>query len=120
MVSNVILCYLCLNKQRGTLKTAPLVMKNQKFETIKSFIEEEVSSTNLMLACRIALKLMPYSDALVEMIETKNIDNEYKQTFNKIIAQTICHDYNGLMSNDEDFLPRLKANIKLSDLVFSN
>ena len=27
MVSNVIFVYLCLNKQRGTLKTAPLVMK---------------------------------------------------------------------------------------------
>jgi hypothetical protein len=92
-------------------------MKNQQFETIKNFIEQEVSSTNLMLACRIALKLMPYSDALVELIETKNIDNEYKEPFNKIIVQTICHDYNGLMSNDEDFLPRLKANKKLSDLV---
>jgi hypothetical protein len=95
-------------------------MKNQQFETIKNFIEEEVSSTNLMLACRIALKLMPYSDALVEMIETKNLDNQNKEVFNKIIAQTIAHDYNGLMSNDEDFLPRLKANVKLSDLVLNN
>lgn len=92
-------------------------MKNQQFETIKNFIEEEVSSTNLMLACRIALKLMPYSDALVEMIETKNLDNQNKEVFNKIISQTIAHDYNGLMSNDEDFLPRLKANNKLSDLI---
>jgi hypothetical protein len=83
-------------------------MKNQQFETIKNFIEEEVSSTNLMLACRIALKLMPYSDALVEMIETKDVD---------MLRQTIAHDYNGLMSIDEDFLPRLKANKKLSDLV---
>jgi len=85
-------------------------MKNQQFETIKNFIEEDVSSTNLMLACRIALKLMPYSDALVEMIEIKNLDNQNKKVFNKIIAQTIAHDYNGLISNDEDFLPRLKAN----------
>lgn len=95
-------------------------MKNQQFETIKNFIEQEVSSTNLMLACRIALKLMPYSDALVEMIETKNLNNQNKEVFNKIIAQTITHDYNGLMSIDEDFLPRLKANKKLSDLISSN
>jgi hypothetical protein len=95
-------------------------MKNQQYQTILNFISNEVSSTNLMLACRIALKLMPYSDALVAMIETKNIDNEYKQPFNKIIVQTIAHDYNGLMSNDEDFLPRLKANKKLSDLISNN
>jgi len=92
-------------------------MKNQQYQTIFNFISEEVSSTNFMLACKIALKLMPYSDALVEMIETKNLDNQSKEIFNKIIIQTICHDYNGLMSNDEDFLPRLKANKKLSDLV---
>jgi len=83
-------------------------MKNQQYQTIFNFISEEVSSTNFMLACKIALKLMPYSDDLVKMIESENVN---------MTRQTIAHDYNGLMSIDEDFLPRLKANKKLSDLV---
>lgn len=84
-------------------------MKKQQYQTIFNFISEEISSTDFMLACKIALKLMPYSDALVEMIETKDT---------AIIRQTIAHDYNGLMSIDEDFLPRLKPNKTLSDLVY--
>jgi hypothetical protein len=92
-------------------------IKKQQYQTIFNFVSEEMIRTDFMMACKIALKLMPYSDALVEMIETKNLDNQNKEVFNKIIIETIGHDYNGLMSGDEDFLPRLKENKKLSDLV---
>jgi len=93
-------------------------IKKQQYKTIYEFISQEMNKSDFYRSCQIAMKLMPYSDALVKMIETKNLDNYLsKEVFNKIIIETIGHDYNGLMSNDEDFLPRLKENKKLSDLV---
>jgi hypothetical protein len=92
-------------------------IKKQQYKTIYEFISQEMNK-NSYRSCHIAMELMPYSDALVKMIETKNLDNHLnEEVFNKIIIETIGHDYNGLMSNDEDFLPRLKENKKLSDLV---
>ena len=84
--------------------------KKQQYQTIFNFIIQQRSSINSMLACKIALKLMPYSNAIIELIEIKNLGKEQEQ-HNNIIIQTIQHDYIGLENNDNDFLPRFKMNI---------
>ena len=83
---------------------------NNQYQKIINFIIQERSCINNMLACKIALKLMPYSNALIELIEIKNLGKE-QEPHNNIIIQTIEHDYIGLKYNDDDFLPRLKKNI---------
>ena len=83
---------------------------NNQYQKIFNFIIQERSCINNMLACKIALKLMPYSNALIELIEIKNLGKEQEPHTN-IKIQTIEHDYIGLKYNDDDFLPRLKKNI---------
>lgn len=75
-------------------------MEKQTFETILNFIKENTSKTALQ-CIDIALELNDYSSSLLELINTGN---------RNVAMETIAHDYNGLKSNDEHFLPRLKAN----------
>ncbi len=58
---------------------------------------------DVMKSIDIAMILEPYTDSIKELIEISDGDES-------LAINTMAHDYVGLISNDEYFLPRLTKN----------
>jgi hypothetical protein len=85
-------------------KLNPMDIKN--FEFVLELTRNRITK-DVMISLDIAEVLEPYSDSIRELIDL-NDGNE------SMAINTMCHDFLGLKSNDEDFLPRLKLNNQLN------
>ena len=81
-------------------------MNIKNFEFVLELTRNRITK-DVMISLDIAMALEPYSDAIRELIEL----NDGNET---IAINTMSHDFLGLKSNDDDFLPRLKLNNHLN------
>ena len=77
-------------------------MNANNFEFLLGITRNRITK-DVMISIDIAMALEPYSDSIRELIEL----NDGNET---IAINTMCHDFQGLKSNDPDFLPRLRLN----------
>ena len=81
-------------------------MNYTNFEFLLELTRKRITK-DVMTSLDIAELLEPYSDAIRELIELNDGDET-------IAINTMSHDFLGLKSKDEDFLPRLKLNNQLN------
>lgn len=77
-------------------------MNYENFEFLLELTRKRITK-DVMTSLDIAEILEPYSDAIRELIDLNDGDET-------MAINTMSHDFLGLKSNDEDFLPRLKIN----------
>lgn len=81
-------------------------MNINNFEFVLQLTRNRITK-DVMISLDIAEVLEPYSDAIRELIDLNDGDET-------IAINTMSHDFIGLKSNDDDFLPRLKLNNQLN------
>jgi hypothetical protein len=81
-------------------------MNTTNFEFLLELTRKRITK-DIMISIDIAMALEPYCDSIRELIDI----NDGNET---MAINTMSHDFLGLKSNDEDFLPRLKLNNQLN------
>jgi hypothetical protein len=81
-------------------------MNGENFTFLLDITRRRITE-DVMKSIDIAMVLEPYTDSLKELIKLNNGKE-------KCVVNTMLHDFIGLSSNDEHFVPRLKLNNSLN------